>query len=74
MGRCLFEADDQIDALCINKFGQKQVFIKWRVRTRWLGEQIYGGCLFEAGDQTDARCRNIVQYKSVCKGEVIICK
>jgi hypothetical protein len=49
MGRCLFEADDQIDALCINKFGQKQVFIKWRVRTRWLGEQIYGGCLFEAG-------------------------
>ncbi len=74
MGRYLFEAGDQTDVLCINKFGQMQVFAKWRVRTRWLGEQMYGGCLFEAGAQTDAWCRNIVQYKSVCKGEVIICK
>jgi hypothetical protein len=74
MGRCLFEAGDQINVLCINKFGQKQVYFKWRVRTRWLGEQMYGGCLFEGGDQTDARCRTIFQYKSVCKGEVIICK
>ena len=53
MGRCLFEAGDQIDVLCIDKFGQKQEFFKWRVRTRWLGEQVYGGCLFEAGDQID---------------------
>jgi hypothetical protein len=50
------------------------VFLNWRVRTRWLGEQMYGGCLFEAVDQTDAWCRNIFQYTSVCKGEVIICK
>jgi hypothetical protein len=35
---------------------------------------MYGGCLFEAGDQTDAWYRNMFQYKSVCKGEVIICK
>ena len=42
MGRCLFEARDQIDVLCINKFGQKQVFLNWRVRTRWLGEQMHG--------------------------------
>jgi hypothetical protein len=74
MGRCVFEAGDQIDVLCIDKFGQKQEFFKWRVRTRWMGEQMYGECLFEAGDQTDAWCRNIFQYKSVCKGEVIICK
>jgi hypothetical protein len=41
MGRYLFEAGDQTDVLCINKFGQKQVFAKWRVRTRWSGEQMY---------------------------------
>ena len=74
MGRCVFEAGDQIDVLCIDKFGQKQEFFKWRVQTRWMSEQMYGECLFEAGDQTDAWCRNIFQYKSVCKGEVNICK
>jgi hypothetical protein len=50
----VFEAGDQIDVLCIDKFGQKQEFFKWRVQTRWMSEQMYGECLFEAGDQTDA--------------------
>jgi hypothetical protein len=65
MGRCLFEAGDQIDVLCIDKFGQKQEFFKWRVRTMWLDEQMYGGRLFEAGDQIDVLFINKFGQKQV---------